>query len=203
MKPEIILVGGGGHCASCIDVIEQEGRFRISGIVDLETNLHKKVLGYEIIATDNDLPGLFKEYPYFLVCVGQIQTASKRRELFHLIKNSNVTMPVVISPRAYVSQHAQVGEGTIVMHHAVINAGATVGVNCIVNTSAIIEHDAVIGNHSHIATAAVINGGAKAGSGVFIGSNAVCREMIVIEDECIVGCGARVVRNITSGSLFK
>ena len=34
-KPEIILVGGGGHCKSCIDVIEAEGRFIIKGIIDL------------------------------------------------------------------------------------------------------------------------------------------------------------------------
>jgi sugar O-acyltransferase (sialic acid O-acetyltransferase NeuD family) len=203
MKPAIILVGGGGHCASCIDVIEQEGRFRIAGIIDLEINLHKKVLGYDIIADDNDMPELCKEYHHFLVCIGQIKTANKRRELFHMIKNNNVTMPTVISPRAYVSQHAQVGEGTIVMHHAVINAGATVGANCIVNTSAIIEHDAVIGSHSHIATAAVINGGARIGAGVFIGSNAVCRELIAIEDECVVGCGAKVFENISSGSLVK
>jgi len=31
---EIILIGGGGHCRSVIDVIEQEGRFKIVGIVD-------------------------------------------------------------------------------------------------------------------------------------------------------------------------
>ena len=34
MKPEIILLGGGGHCRSCIDVIEQAGDFNIAGIVD-------------------------------------------------------------------------------------------------------------------------------------------------------------------------
>jgi len=33
MKEKIILIGGGGHCKSCIDVIEQEGRFIIAGIV--------------------------------------------------------------------------------------------------------------------------------------------------------------------------
>ena len=31
---EIILIGGGGHCKSVIDVIELEGQFLIGGIVD-------------------------------------------------------------------------------------------------------------------------------------------------------------------------
>lgn len=34
MKTEILLIGAGGHCPSCIDVIEQEGRFSIAGVVD-------------------------------------------------------------------------------------------------------------------------------------------------------------------------
>ena len=33
-KFELLLIGAGGHCRSCIDVIEQEGRFRIAGVVD-------------------------------------------------------------------------------------------------------------------------------------------------------------------------
>ena len=40
----IILIGGGGHCHSVIDVIEQEGRFRIKGIVDKTKLLGSSVL---------------------------------------------------------------------------------------------------------------------------------------------------------------
>ena len=39
-KLEIILVGG-GHCKSCIDVIEAEGRFIIKGIIDLPDMLER------------------------------------------------------------------------------------------------------------------------------------------------------------------
>jgi len=31
---DIILIGGGGHCRSVIDVIESENKFLIRGIVD-------------------------------------------------------------------------------------------------------------------------------------------------------------------------
>lgn len=41
MKPKLILIGGGGHCHSAIDVIEEEGRYQIAGIVDLPENLAK------------------------------------------------------------------------------------------------------------------------------------------------------------------
>ncbi len=34
-KPNIILIGGGGHCKACIDVIEQENKYTIAGIIDV------------------------------------------------------------------------------------------------------------------------------------------------------------------------
>ena len=72
MKKKIILIGGGGHCKACIDVIEQEGNYQIAGIVDLPEMLHQKVLGYEIIATDKDFPDLVKEYKNFLITLGRV-----------------------------------------------------------------------------------------------------------------------------------
>jgi len=35
INDKILLIGGGGHCKSCIDVIEQECKFQIAGIADL------------------------------------------------------------------------------------------------------------------------------------------------------------------------
>ena len=30
----LILIGAGGHCVSCIDVIEKEKKFKIVGVLD-------------------------------------------------------------------------------------------------------------------------------------------------------------------------
>ena len=45
---KIILIGGGGHCKSVIDVIEQEARFEIAGIIDKPELLGTKILGYPV-----------------------------------------------------------------------------------------------------------------------------------------------------------
>jgi sugar O-acyltransferase (sialic acid O-acetyltransferase NeuD family) len=192
----LILIGGGGHCKSCIDVIEQQGKFQIAGIVDLPEKLHQKILGYEIIAIDDDLPRLVNEYENFLITLGQIKSPGKRIIIFQTLKESGAKSPVIISPLAYVSKHAEIGDGTIIMHHALINAGAKIGSNCIINSKALIEHDAIIGDHCHIATGATINGGVKIGPGTFFGSNAVCKEYIEIGKNAVIGCGAKIIKNI-------
>ena len=196
MKEKIILIGGGGHCKSCIAVIEQEGKYRIAGIVDLPEKLHQKILDYEIIATDDDLPRLVNEYENFLITLGQIKSPGKRIRIFQTLKESGAKLPIIISPLAYVSKHAEIEEGTIVMHHALVNAGARIGSNCIINSKTLIEHDAVIGDYCHVATGAVINGGVKVGRGTFFGSNAVCKEYIEIGENAVIGCGAKIIKNI-------
>jgi len=201
MNPDIILVGGGGHCKSCIDVVEQAGTFQIVGIVDVHEKLHKKILGYEIIAIDDDLPQLVNEYENFLITIGQIKSPIKRISLFEKTKKLGGKFPVIISPLAYVSKHAKIEEGTIVMHYALVNAGATIGKNCTINTRALIEHDACIGDHCHIATASVINGGAKIGQGTFFGSNAVIKEYVEIGENAVIGCGEKIIKNIPPSSL--
>jgi len=197
MKERIILIGGGGHCKSCIDVIEQDGIFQIAGIVDVPEKLHQKILSHEIIATDDDLPSLAKEFNYFLITVGQIKSPAKRIEIYETLKELGSKLPVIISPLAYVSKHSEIGDGTIIMHHALINAGVQIGSNCIINNKTLIEHDAVIGNHCHIATAAIINGGVNVGSGTFFGSNAVCKEYIEIGENSVIGCGAKIIKDIS------
>ena len=193
MKEKIILIGGGGHCKSCIDVIEQDGKFQIAGIVDKKEKLHEKILGYEIIATDEDLPILANEYNYFLITIGQIGSPERRIILFDYLLHLGVFLPVVVSPLAYISTHSRIGEGTIILHNAFVNAGARIGKNCIINTKALIEHDSRIGDHCHVSTGVIINGGVEIGSKSFLGSNSTINQYIKIGENVIISSG-KIVR---------
>jgi len=178
---EILLIGGGGHCKSVIDVIEQEGKYKITGIVDKKELIGQEVLGYKVIASDDDLEVLFKKYKYACVTVGQIKSNHLRIKLFTLLKEIGYELPIIISPLSYVSKHTTIEEGTVVLHHALVNAGAKIGINCIINSKALIEHDATIEDHCHISTATVINGGVVVKENSFIGSNTTTKEYIEIE----------------------
>jgi sugar O-acyltransferase (sialic acid O-acetyltransferase NeuD family) len=190
----IILIGGGGHCKSVIDVIEQEGRFEISGIVDRSELLGSNVLGYSVVGNDSDLDSLAKKYQYALITVGQIKSPSLRIKLFDLAIKAGFILPCIISPRAYVSKHAMIGNGTIIMHDALINANAQIGENCIINSKALIEHDAIIESHCHISTGAIINGSSVVKSNTFFGSNSMVKESVVIKKQSIVGGGSVVLK---------
>jgi sugar O-acyltransferase (sialic acid O-acetyltransferase NeuD family) len=189
---EILLIGGGGHCKAVIDVIEQEGRFQIVGIIDKSELLGTNVLGYSIIGNDSDLDNLVKKYKYALITVGQIQSPSLRIKLFDLAVKAGFILPSIISPNAYVSQHASICSGVTVMHGALINANTTIGDNCIINSKALIEHDCLISKHCHISTNATINGGVTVESGCFVGSGATTKELITISENSFIKAGSLV-----------
>jgi sugar O-acyltransferase (sialic acid O-acetyltransferase NeuD family) len=185
IKP-LILVGGGGHCKACIDVIEASGQFSIQGILDITAKAGENILGYPIIGTDQDIPVFVRKKFSFLITVGNIGNPAKRIELFELVTSFGGMFPVIFSPSAYVSRHAQIGPGTIIMHQATINASATVGKNCIINTKALIEHDAIIGDHCHISTGSIVNGGTNIGARSFFGSGAVSKQYISIPEDSFI-----------------
>lgn len=177
---KLLLIGGGGHCKSVIDVVEQQNLYQIVGIIDKIELVGQKLLGYEIIDCDENLLrylGLRNAH----ISVGHIKSNKARVNLFHYLKKLEFILPTIVSPTAYVSKHARIEEGTVVMHGALVNADAKIGKNCIINTNALIEHDAIIEDHCHISTAAVINGGVVVKENTFFGSNATTKEYIEVE----------------------
>ncbi len=191
-KPQILILGAGGHCRSLIDVIELEGKFKIAGIIDNELPIGSKVLDYEVIGKDSDLEKLREKYEYAIVGVGQIKTPKIRIKLFNLLKNLGYNLPVVISPRAYVSKSASIEEGTVIMHDALVNVNAKIGKNCIINTKSLIEHDVVVEDNCHISTGAIVNGAVIVGTGSFVGSNAITKENIKIPENSFIKAGSVV-----------
>ena len=188
----LILIGGGGHCKSCIDVIEEVNEYKIAGILDTQDKVGQKIFDYEIIGTDDDIEKYAKEGYEFLITLGQISSADLRKKLFNQIKNAGGKLATVISPLSYVSKHAKIGEGTIVMHAAIVNAGACIGENCIINTKTLIEHDCTICDNCHVAVGAVLAGGVNLGNDSFIGANATVVQYLDLPAKSFIKAGELV-----------
>ena len=111
------------------------------------------------------------EYDEFIIAIGNPKV---RGELFPklALKYQAATL---VSPKAYVSMSASLGEGTIVEPMAVVNSGATIGTACIINAGAVVNHNSVIGDFCQIDCNAVVSADVtvsdgtkiKAGTAVF------------------------------------
>ena len=202
-KQEIILLGAGGHCKSCIEVISGISKYSILGIIDKDGSSTKHILGHDVMGTDKDLESLINRCSSVLVTVGQIKSPEIRISLFERAKSLGFNFPVIRSHHSCISKSAQIGEGTILMNHSLINTSVEVGVNCIINTKALIEHDAQIGSHCHVSTGAIINGGVRVEDRCFIGSGAIIHEGVTIGADSIISAGQVIRKDVPSNSVVK
>ena len=194
-KENIILIGAGGHALSCIDVIEQENKYNIHGLVGLKDEVGKKISGYDVIATQDELANLSKDFRYAFIAIGQIKNVKLRIDMYESVLNTGFKIPSIISPQSFISRTVQIGEGTIIMNGVILNSGVRIGNNCIINSKALIEHGTQISDHCHISTGAILNGDCVVGSKSFVGSGAIVKHGVTIKTSSFVNMGQIVTKN--------
>ncbi len=199
-QKNLILIGGGGHCKSVIDAAESTD-YNILGILDIPENVGKSVLAYKVIGTDDDIPQ-YVDKAVFIITVGFIKNPTVRVRIYNKVKKAGGKLATIVASTAHVSRYANLGEGTVVMHQAVVNAGAKVGANCIINTFCNIEHDTVIGDQCHISTGTMVNGECVVGERVFVGSQSVLANCVSVGEDIIVGAGSVIRKSISEKGIY-
>lgn len=203
MRTSLILIGGGGHCKSVIDIIETNDSYDIAGIIEKDiSEVGKAISGHEIIGVDNDLELIFHKNKHFIVTIGQIKNSSLRVKVYKKAIDLGGVPTSVFSINALISKHSEIGFGVSVGHFSTLNAGSFIGDNTIINNHVLIEHDTQIGNHCHISTSAVLNGDVLIGDSVFIGSNSTIVQGVSICSGCVIGAGTLVVRSIAESGTY-
>jgi len=197
---KIILIGAGRQCVSCIDVIELEKKYQIFGLIDNKSK--KKLFNYKVIGSDKDLKKISNKIHYAFITLGQIKNFKTREKIYHELIKIGFKIPKIISPLSYVSNKATIGSGTIIMHGAIVNAGAKIGKNCIINTKALIEHDVTVQDNCHISTGAIVNGSSTINKNTFIGSGSIVRQNIVVGKNSFINANIFVDKSIKEKSII-
>lgn len=197
MVKKMVLLGAGGHCGSVLDAALRSGQFREIVITDPVAKAGTKVLGCNVVGTDELLPALYKNgFTQAFVTVGSIQNNDARKKLVQLATEIGFAFPVIADPSAVISHFAKIGEGTFIGKKAVVNAGTTVGKHCIINTGAILEHDCSVGNYSHVSVGAILCGTVTLKEDVFVGSGSTVIQSVNIGKKTIIGAHSIVLRDV-------
>lgn len=195
MKKRLLLIGGGGHCASVLDSLLSDKRFDEVAVVD---NKPPEIpLACKIVGSDRDLKALKSAgYHHAFVTVGSVGDTAIRLKLYDVIKSLGYAIPNIIDPSAAIANNVQFGEGVYVGKNSVVGARSIIGDCVIVNTAAVVEHDCRIGNFAHLSPSSTLCGSVSIGDATHIGASSVVREGIRIGDHSIIGMGSVVTKNI-------
>ena len=182
----MIVYGASGHGKVIIEILEDMG---IDDIILWDDAATGSIWDYPIVkphVMDDD----FDEQ--IVVAIGVNATRKKVVEKL----SSDTDYINAIHPSAIISKRANIGDGTVVMAGATINADTDIGTHCIINTNASIDHDCVLGNYVHISPNATLSGIVSVGEGTHIGAGASVIQDIKIGKWCTIGAGAVVITDI-------
>lgn len=194
---KIIILGKGGHAKSIADVIERQGIYQIAGYIVNGDTSDSESEEYPVIGRDEDLKEIYQSGIHNVaIGIGFLGKSTLRKRIYEMLKEIGYFLPVICDPSALISKSAVIEEGSFVGKGAIVNAGAKIKKVCIVNTGAIIEHGCRVGDFSHIAVGAVLCGDVCIGCETLIGANATVIQGRIVGDQCIVGAGEVVRKNV-------
>ncbi|MBN1902431.1 acetyltransferase [Candidatus Sumerlaeota bacterium] len=201
-RRKILVIGAGGHARVIIDCLLESENWQI-GAIERKDSDKKEIMGCPVVGSDEDIPSLFKQgFIHAVIGVGSVGDTTIRRRIYTDLKKIGFKMPVIIHPRAIVSKHSRIGEGTVVFPGAIVNPGSRIGCNCIVNSGAIVEHDCVLGDFAHTAPGSRLAGTVTICNDVHVGIGAIVREKITIGEHSLIGAGTVVVKDVEPYSLM-
>ena len=193
MHKKVVIIGAGGHSKVIADIIIKSND-EIIGFLDDNLEVGTPVIKeYKVIGNLNNRFSMAvqREDIEFVIAIGNNDVRKK------IATNSpNIKFYIAIHPSAQIGLDVLVEEGTVVMANAVINSSAQIGKHSIINTGAIVEHDNIIEDFVHLSPKVALGGTVKIGECTHIGIGATVINNLSICNNCIIGAGATVVKNI-------
>lgn len=193
----IAVIGSSGHAKVVIDIIEREGKYRISGLIDSFRPAGETSFGYRIVGKEDSLRALVSSDGVFgcIVAIGD----NWQRHL--MVERISALVPQLefvssIHPSAQIARGVAIGRGTVIMAGTVVNSDCRIGEFCIVNTRASIDHDSVMGEFSSLGPNATTGGDVRVGAFSAVALGASLIEKLSIGVHTIVGAGAVVLKDL-------
>src|SRR5690606_15484460 len=184
----MIIFGASGHAKVILDILLANKR-EVEKIVD-DAPPVEEIFGIPVERCVEAYP----EESEAIIAIGSNTTRKKFALKYPLHYIS------AVHPAATVSPFSKVGDGTVVMGHAVVNPGAQIGQHCIINTAAVIEHDCELADYVHISPNAALAGNVTVGEGTHIGIGACVIQGITIGQWCTIGAGAVIIHDVPDGA---
>lgn len=168
----LLIIGAGGHGKVIAETALLLKKWEQIAFLDDSYPQRQNLNQWQILGTTKDAQMLLSDFPETIIAIGNNQL---RSELFSFTQNLGFNLVNILHPTAVVSPSVKLGNGTVVLATAVINADAIIGANCIINTGVIVEHDCQLGGHVHLASNVTLGGG------------------VIVEERVWIGVGASVV----------
>lgn len=157
MDKNLLILGGGQYGTVVKEIGEAMGCFEKISFLDDSFGLNNPNYHEEAIGKIQRLDEYRIDYTYAVPAIGN---ADKRLELIALLEENGFRIPVIVSPKAYISPSAQLQKGVVIEPLSGVHANVVVGVGSYISMGAVVNHNSVVLEGCHIDNNAVVMSGA-------------------------------------------
>lgn len=143
----LLILGAGSHGHAVYEIADKLGIFQKISFLD------DNITGDGIIGRVEDVLDYLKEYPMCFIAIGDNE---RRKELAEKVMKAGFITPRLISSETSVARGTAIGQGTIIMPQATVNAGAKIGDFCIIAGNSLIGFNATVESYAHCDCASVV-----------------------------------------------
>lgn len=190
MKKKIIIIGGGGHAESLVDILFRNNFFeKIVGYVDI--NKTKLKLNY--LGNDNYFNKIKNNKNYVLV--NGIGIDINLREKVFLALKKKFSFLTLKDKSSVISPFAKIEEGASIFPNCHIGPNTIIKENVVIHTNVSIEHDVTIEKNSYVGPGSTICGNCHIKKNNLIGGNSFIKQNIIIGEKNSIGAGSIILKN--------
>lgn len=179
MKTKLLILGAGGFGRVALEhAVEQYD----CAFVDDGRAVGTVVDGVEVIGGSSDLQRLHDEagFDQLIVTIGNNKL---REELYLKAQALGYSFPNIICSSVYISPHAQIGCGCVLLNNVVVQNGGHVGDGVLLNPGVEVHNDAFVDDYALIYTNSVVRALAHVGKRVRIGSTVSISNNVNVADD--------------------
>lgn len=146
----LLILGAGQYGMLVYEIAQSTGLFEKISFLDDKNEI--------AIGKTADFEKYKGEYKRAIVAIGN---ADVRLELLEKLKKAEYDLRPLISPRAWVSPSAKIGEGVVIEPNATVSTKAEIGFGCLVSAGAVVNHNGVLCDGSQANCNATVSAGAQ------------------------------------------
>lgn len=193
----LVIIGAsdfGREVAALVSNInEVDYKWDFKGFVD-DGQEGKTIEGFEILGKVDYLYSMHSK-PYVVIAIANTQV---KKKIAQELENNNIPLATLMHPSVIISDHVDVGQGSIICAGTIFAINTVVGKHCILNLGCRVGYDTIISNYSSCMPGTNLAGKVMVGEGCYFGLNACVINGKTIGEWSTVGAGAAVISDIPS-----
>ncbi len=171
----LLILGAGTHGRDVKEIAESLHIFRKIRFLD------DNVTGEDIVGRCDEISEFRGEYPCAFIAIGDNMI---RQKYAKILKGQHFLIPSLVAPSAFISSHAKIGEGSVVMPQT--NLGAVdVKSFCIVAAGCTIGSGVALGDYTRVDSGAIVPKGEEVPEGTWIRSGEIYSSKSTSVEEAI------------------